>query len=255
MSVILLYTRMFISMNRPAVLAVLVLIAPFTGPAQSPSARFSIPGAVQDQAGAAIVGARVELGAPNTPGAQSTITDQSGRFEFKRIASGTYRLQVSSPGFESTTLDVTVGSQSPAVLQVVMAIASLRQETTVTSEPAKISTEASDNKDTVALSEQSLSNLPVFDQDYIGAMSRFLDPGSIGTNGVTLVVNGMEVSNLGVSPSAIKEIKINQDPYSAEFARPGRGRIEVTTKPGSTDYHGTFNLIFRDALLNARNPF
>jgi Carboxypeptidase regulatory-like domain/TonB dependent receptor len=242
-------------MSRAALLAALVLIGCFTSHAQSPSARFSISGVVQDQAGAAIVGARVELGTASTPAAQSTTTDQAGRFEFKRIAPNKYRLQVSSQGFESTTLDVTVGSQSPATLQVVMAIASLRQETTVTSEPAKISTEAGDNKDTVVLSEQSLSNLPVFDQDYIGAMSRFLDPGSVGTNGVTLVVNGMEVNNLGVSPSAIKEIKINQDPYSAEYQRPGRGRIEVTTKPGSPEYHGTFNFIFRDAHLNARDPF
>ena len=242
-------------MSRAALLAALVLICSFTGHAQLPSARFSISGVVQDQAGAAIVGARVELDAASNSGAQSTTTDQAGRFEFKRIAAGKYQLRVSYQGFESTTLDVTVGSQAPAPLQVVMAIASLRQETTISSEPAKISTEASDNKDTVALSEQSLSNLPVFDQDYIGAMSRFLDPGSVGTNGVTLVVNGMEVSNLGVSPSAIKEIKINQDPYSAEYQRPGRGRIEVTTKPGSPEYHGTFNLIFRDAHLNARDPF
>jgi outer membrane receptor protein involved in Fe transport len=242
-------------MSRGALLAALVLICSFTGHAQLPSARFSISGVVQDQAGAAIVGARIELGAPNTLGAQSTTTDQSGRFEFKRIAAGKYQLRVSYQGFESTTLDVTVGSQAPAPLQVVMAIASLRQETTISSESAKISTEASDNKDTVVLSEQSLSNLPVFDQDYIGAISRFLDPGSVGTNGVTLVVNGMEVNNLGVSPSAIKEIKINQDPYSAEYQRPGRGRIEVTTKPGSPEYHGTLNFIFRDAHLNARDPF
>jgi outer membrane receptor protein involved in Fe transport len=243
------------SMSRGALLAALVLICSFTGHAQLPSARFSISGVVQDQTGAAIVGARIELGAPNTLGAQSTTTDQSGRFEFKRIAAGKYQLRVSYQGFESTTLDVTVGSQAPAPLQVVMAIASLRQETTISSESAKISTEASDNKDTVVLSEQSLSNLPVFDQDYIGAISRFLDPGSVGTNGVTLVVNGMEVNNLGVSPSAIKEIKINQDPYSAEYQRPGRGRIEVTTKPGSPEYHGTLNFIFRDAHLNARDPF
>ncbi len=242
-------------MSRGALLLALVLICSFTGHAQLPSARFSISGVVQDQAGAAIVGARIELGAPNTLGAPPTTTDQSGRFEFKRIAAGKYQLRVSYPGFESTTLDVTVGSQAPAPLQVVMAIASLRQETTISSESAKISTEASDNKDTVVLSEQSLSNLPVFDQDYIGAISRFLDPGSVGTNGVTLVVNGMEVNNLGVSPSAIKEIKINQDPYSAEYQRPGRGRIEVTTKPGSPEYHGTFNFIFRDAHLNARDPF
>jgi hypothetical protein len=242
-------------MSRAALLAALVLIGCFTGHAQSPSARFSISGMVQDQAGAAIVGARIELGAPNIPGIQSTTTDQAGQFEFKRIAAGKYPLRVSSQGFESATLDVTVGSQAPAPLQVVMAVASLRQETTVTSEPAKISTEATANKDTVGLTEQSLSNLPVFDQDYVGAMSRFLDPGSVGTNGVTLVVNGMEVNNLGVSPSAIKEIKINQDPYSAEYQRPGRGRIEVTTKPGSPEYHGTLNFIFRDAHLNARDPF
>ncbi len=242
-------------MSRTALLAALVLIGSFTGQAQSPSARFSISGSVQDQANAAIVGARVELGAAGTPGAQSTTTDQAGRFEFKLIAAGQYKLHVSYQGFESTTLDVTLGSHSPVPLHVVMAIASIRQETTVTSEPAKISTEASDNKDTVVLSEQSLANLPVFDQDYIGAMSRFLDPGSVGTNGATLVVNGMEVNNLGVSPSAIKEIKINQDPYSAEYQRPGRGRIEVTTKPGSPEYHGTFNFIFRDAHLNARDSF
>ncbi|MDQ6653829.1 MAG: TonB-dependent receptor [Acidobacteriota bacterium] len=242
-------------MSRAVLLATLVLIVCFTCQGQSSSARIAISGVVQDQAGASIAGARVELDAPGIPGAQTTTTDQAGRFEFKRIAAGQYQLHVSDQGFESTTLDVTVGSQSPAPFRVVMPIASIHQETTVTSEPAKISTEASDNKDSVALSEQSLSNLPVFDQDYVGAMSRFLDPGSVGTNGVTLVVNGMEVNNLGVSPSAIKEIKINQDPYSAEYQRPGRGRIEVITKPGSREYHGTFNLIFRDAHLNARDPF
>jgi hypothetical protein len=176
-------------MSRAALLAALILVCSFMGHAQLPSTRSSISGAVEDQAGAAIVGARVDLGAPNTPAAQSTTTDQAGHFEFKRLAAGRYRLQVSSQGFESISLDVTVGSQSPAPLQVVMAIAGLRQETTVKGEPANISTEASDNKDTVALTEQALGNLPVFDQDYVGAMSRFLDPGSVGTSGVTLVVN------------------------------------------------------------------
>ncbi|HAF15375.1 MAG TPA: hypothetical protein DCK99_17095 [Blastocatellia bacterium] len=241
-------------MSRAVWLAALVLIGSITAQAQSPSARFSISGVVQDQAGAAIVGARVELSAENIR-QQSTTTDQSGSFQFQRVPPGKYQVQVSFQGFESATVDVSVAAQPPAPLQVVMAIATLRQETTVTSEPAKISTEASDNKDTVALTEQSLSNLPVFDQDYVATMSRFLDQGSVGTNGVTLVVNGMEVNNLGVSPSAIKEIKINQDPYSAEYQRPGRGRIEVTTKPGSPEYHGTFNFIFRDAHLNARDPF
>jgi len=241
-------------MPRFVVLVALVLSSFTLAVPQSSSRRSTITGVVSDQAGAAIVGAQVELKTARAS-QQSTITDQSGGFHFNEVPAGKYQVVVSYESFESSTIEVNVGAQPPVPLQVVLAIASLRQETTVTSTAAQISTEAADNKDAVALSEQSLSNLPVFDQDYIGAMARFLDPGSVGTSGVSLVVNGMEVSNLGVSPSAIKEIKINQDPYSAEFARPGRGRIEVTIKPGSPEYHGTFNFIFRDAHLNARDPF
>ena len=240
-------------MRRSFWLAVLLMLVVATGYAQSPSARASIVGVVHDQTGAVIPGAKVEFIGNSSQ--QSTTTDQSGSFQFKRVPPGKYQVQVTYQGFEAATIEVKVGLQPLPPLQIVLEIASLRQETTVTNEPAKIGTEASDNKDAVALSEQSLSNLPVFDQDYIGAMSRFLDPGSIGTSGVTLIVNGMEVNNLGVSPSAIKEIKINQDPYSAEFQRQGRGRIEVTTKPGSQEYHGTFNFIFRDSHINARDPF
>ena len=86
-------------------------------------------------------------------------------------------------------------------------------------------------------------------------MSRFLDASAIGTNGAMLVVNGVEMNNLSVSASAIQQIKINQDPYSAEYPRPGRGRIEVVLKPGSQEYHGVANFIFRDSALNARNAF
>jgi len=235
-------------------LAVLLIVIPVTSFSQSSSDRSTLIGIIHDQTGAAIVGAKVELRSDNIL-RQSTTTDQSGSFRFNRLPPAKYQVQVTSQGFEPLTVDVVVGSQPQAPLNISLGVAGVQAETTVTSETTQISTESSENKDSVTLSEQSLSNLPVFDQDYIGAMSRFLDPGSVGTSGVSLVVNGMEVNNLGVSSSAIKEIKINQDPYSAEYQRPGRGRIEVTTKPGSTDYHGSFNFIFRDAHLNARDPF
>src|ERR1700674_3303338 len=116
-------------MSRAVWFAALVLIGSVTIYAQSPSGRLAISGMVQDQAGAALVGARVELDAASNSGGQSSTTDQAGRFEFKRIAAGQYKLHLSYQGFEPTTLDVTVGSQSPAPLQVVMAIPSIRQET------------------------------------------------------------------------------------------------------------------------------
>ncbi|MDT5294800.1 MAG: hypothetical protein QOJ76_1680, partial [Acidobacteriota bacterium] len=240
-------------MRRSFLLAGLLITLAANGYAQTPSNRSALTGVVQDQTGAAIVGAKVELSGGVPP--QSVTTDQTGGFRFTRIPFAKYQLRVSSDGFEPATVEVTVGAQPAAPLSISLAVANVRMETTVTSEPAQVGTEAGENRDSVALAGDSLSNLPIFDQDYVGAMSRFLDPGSVGTGGASLVVDGMEVSNLGVSASAIKEIKINQDPYSAEFQRPGRGRIEVTTKPGTPEYHGAFNFTFRDAHLNARDPF
>ena len=100
-----------------------------------------------------------------------------------------------------------------------------------------------------------LDSLPVFDRDFIATASRFLDTGSLGNGGVTVVVNGMEVNALNVSASAVSQMRINQDPYSAEYSRPGRGRIEILTKPGSQVFHGEINGVFRDARFDARNAF
>src|SRR5215216_312485 len=220
---------------------------------QNPPRVFSVSGVVQDPSGAIITNANVELRAGATK-VQSTTTDSSGIFRFSKVSSGTYQIQVHYDGFEPAELPLVVTTQPPGLLRVVMVVAGVHQETTVTAELTKISTETSENQNSNSLTGQALSDLPVFDQDYVATMSSFLNSGSVGTNGATLVVDGMEVNSLGVSASAVKEIKINNDPYSAEFSRPGRGRIEVITKPGSAEYHGTFNFLFRDYHLNARDP-
>ena len=75
-----------------------------------------------------------------------------------------------------------------------------------------VKTDAPANLDASGLYGASIENLPVFDQDILTTMSRFLDASAIGTNGATLVVNGVEVNNQNVSALAIPQIKINQDP-------------------------------------------
>jgi hypothetical protein len=62
----------------------------------------------------------------------------------------------------------------------------------------------------------------------------------VPAGGVSILVDGMEEKDAGVSPSAIQEVKINQDPYSAEFARPGKGRIEIIAKQEARKYHAAF---------------
>jgi hypothetical protein len=216
---------------------------------------YTIVGTVTDQSGASIPGAVVSARQRGKSAARTTTTDESGSFQFSAVPTGAFDLEVKSEGFTPATVPVTVSGRSPAPLRVALSLAGVRQELTVTEAAAQVSTQASENLDVITLDRQALDNLPIFDQNYVAAMSQFLDPGSIGTGGVTLVVNGMEQKNIGVSASAIQQVKINQNPYSAEFSRPGRGRIEVLTKPSSQAYHGAFNFLFRDNHLNARDPF
>lgn len=220
--------------------------------AQTPVDRLSISGTIVDPSGAPVPNAKITL-----EGAQSrtAVSDTSGAFRFAAVTPGNYEIVAKSEDFAPETVQVRVADRSPAPLRITLRLAGVRQEVTVTERATQVGTEASENLDTVSLDRQMLDNLPVFDQDYVGAMSQFLDAGSIATGGVTLVVNGMEQKNIGVSASAIQQVKINQNPYSAEFSRPGRGRIEVITKPGSSAYHGTFDFLFRDYHLNARDPF
>ena len=141
------------------------------------------------------------------------------------------------------------------VPKLVLQVAGVTQEVTVGRDSSVVTTAADANRNAIVMDAQSLRDIPVFDRDIVGTLSRFLDAGSIGAGGPTLVVDGMEARKVGVSPSAIVEVKINQDPYGAEFQRPGRGRIEVITKAGSDAYHGSFDFTFRDAALNARDVF
>src|SRR5260370_33590639 len=85
----------------------------------------------------------------------------------------------------------------PAPVRIVLWIADVRQEVTVSTQAARVSTDTADNLDTVTLDRQALDNLPIFDQDYIGTMSRFLDSGAVGTGGVILIVDGLEATRAG----------------------------------------------------------
>src|SRR5260370_6657030 len=82
-----------------------------------------------------------------------------------------------------------------------------------------------------------------------------LGPGSGRSGCAILIVDGVMASEVGVPASAIQEVRINQNPYSAEYLDPGKNRIEIITKDGSSNYHGSLDASFRDYRLDARNAF
>ena len=236
-----------------SVVTLLVLSTFLGSPQQGAVQGVTVTGIVEDQTGAVLTGATVDLAASGRV-VRSVATDAVGAFHFDGVAPGTYELRAHFQGFKDLSSRVRVGSRAPSTQKLVLDLASIAQDVTVSDVAPGVNASASGNQDAVTLDQEMLSALPVLDRDLIATASRFLDPAALGS-GVTIVVNGMEVSALNVSAAAVAQIRINQDPYSAEYSRPGRGRIEILTKPGSQQYHGELNTLLRNGHLSARNAF
>jgi len=224
---------------------------------QSDAASYALSGIVLDPSSAVIPGAQVALMKDDgTPVAQM-IADTRGSFRFDGLSSGKYRLLVQAIGFRNTSIDASAGARSRAEIRITMPLDAHTESVTVgaSDSAAQVSTEISANQSSTTLDRNALDRVPVFDQDYISTISRFLDSTGIGTNGVTLIVNGVEANGPGVTASAIQEVRVNQNPYSPLFARPGRARLEIITKGGTPDFHGSLNFLFRDSTFDARNAF
>jgi hypothetical protein len=236
-------------------LPLLIVFATLLSALSSATAQnFSLGGFVVDPSGAAVANAALRLQIGSGTLVSQITSAGNGSFRFPNVRPGDYVLTVpATSSFAERTLTVHL-SKSVSDLRVVLTLASISQQVTVSTGQA-LSTEASENTDTVAVSSTELRKLPAVDLDYVAALSALLDASSVGSGGTTLVVDGIEMKSVAVAPSAIQEVRINNDPYSTEFNRPGRGRIEVTTKPGSQSYHGEGDFLYRDARFNAKNHF
>src|SRR3989449_3333916 len=211
-------------------------------------------GTVVDPSNAVLYGASVIL----TAGKQEllrTTTDAKGEFRFDSVAPGRYELRAEYTGFKTGRVRMTVRNTAPEPLRLALAIADVQETVKVDSEGSQINTNPSENLDVIRLRPEDLENLPVLDGDVVGALARLLDPASVGSGGPTVVIDGLPSSEHNLRPSEIQGVRINNNPYSAEYARPGRGATEIITKTGSPKYHGSVEYGLRDFRLDARNAF
>jgi Carboxypeptidase regulatory-like domain/TonB dependent receptor len=213
----------------------------------------TLNGTVEDQSAAVIPSAKATLLNKNSGESRRATTDEEGHFLFKNVASGEYLLTVESAGFQN--YGTTVAVTGPALnLKIRMKIAA-GDQIIVSSTPAdRISPES--NADALKINDNFLRALPAESQNLSPLLTRFLSPAASATAGPSIVVDGIETDQLDDLPvSAIKRIAIDRNPYSAEYRRPGKARVEVTTKTGSTSlFHGGVALYWRNSVFDARNP-
>jgi len=213
----------------------------------------SLRGQVLDELGGAIVGASVT--AIDSNGVEkSVVTNNSGTYTINGLAPGKYTVRAINAGFAmSETPDVEIASGKPLQFDITLKVAIEEQKVTIATDNRELSTEPENNAGAVVLKGDDIEALPDDPDDLAAALQALAGP-SAGPNGGQIFVDGFTGGRLPPRAS-IREIRINSNPFSAEYDRLGFGRIEILTRPGTDRYRGQVSLNFNDESFNARNPF
>ncbi len=212
----------------------------------------SIGGQVVDSLGAIVVGATVT--AYDSTGKQKqSISNARGEFNIPGLAPGKYTVKAIAPKFalyENTEVEVTADAKNELV--VALTVSGVEENVDVGGDTT-VSNDADNNASATVLKGKDLDALPD-DPDELEAALQALAGASAGPDGGQINIDGFTGGRLPPK-EAIREIRINQNPFSAEFERIGFGRIDVLTKPGFDKIRGSANFNFNDESLNSRNPF
>ncbi len=212
----------------------------------------SVAGQVYDSLGAVIVGATVT--AVDSSGKEkTTITNSKGEFNLTGLAPGKYSVKATAPTFglyENTEVEITAGNK----VELTIALDAKGVDETVNIDNrGTVDQDPSNNASATVLSEKDIKDLPD-DEDELRAYLQAMAGPSSGPDGASISVDGFSGGRLPPK-EAIREIRFNQNPFSAEYDRIGFGRVDILTRPGFDKFRGGANFNFNDARLNSRNPF
>jgi len=221
--------------------------------AQGQDASSALTGLVTDPSGAAVPNARVVA----TPAAGQPVnarTNANGIYEFKTLPPGIYTIRAVAKGFQPTVkAGVTIETGKPISVNIQLEIEVQQEKVEVQDSGTQLDVSGAGNASSVVLKGKDLDALSD-DPDELSEELQALAGPSAGPNGGQIYIDGFTGGQLPPK-SSIREIRINQNPFSAEYDHLGFGRIEVFTKPGTDKFHGQFMVNGNTAGLNARNPF
>lgn len=212
--------------------------------------RGTIRGLVTDELGAAVVGASVTL-TDESGNQKNAVTSGEGIYLFNGLVPGKYLISAVAEGFsvsDDFQVDLAAGQRSTADLTLRIVI---EEKVTVAAE-TPLSTEPTNNANQTVITGKDLDALPD-DPDELAAALQALAGPSVGPNGGQILIDGFSGGRLPPK-EAIREIRINQNPFAAENDQPS-GRIDILTRPGTEKLRGSSFFSFEDESLNSRNPF
>jgi len=199
-------------------------------------------------------GARISVTSPSGKDVASAETDASGSYVIRGLKPGDYTIRATFSGFVPfQSKIITLTANQGKRIDIVMAIEVAQQSVSVSDEVAEVNVEAGGNTSAVVIKGEDLGALADDPDELASELSALAGPAS-GPNGGEIFIDGFSGGELPPK-SAILQIRVNQNPFSAEFDRLGYGRIEILTRPGTEKLHGQALLQGNDKSFNTGNPF
>jgi hypothetical protein len=252
--------------------------------AQGVGASADLTGTVTDPSGAEVPNAKITAIDTGKGGQRSVVTDEHGIYRLSGLAPSTYKLSVEHTGFQTelvSSLTLTVGQTS--ILDIHLKLAGLLGQIEVTSELPLVETERGSQANT--LTQEYIAQLPIDRRDYL--TFTLLTPGVsnstrlasdqdfrvkstpqsglsfYGSNGRgnSITVDGGEANDdaggvrLTLSQDAVQEFQVNRSNYSAELGGASGATINIVSKSGTNELHGSLYSYFRNDGLDAADPF
>ena len=267
----------------PAI-AIFALLHCAAGPALAQRATASIAGSVVDASEAAVPGATVLVKNLAT-GAELTVeSNELGYYTIPALPAGPYSVTVSKTGFQTQTVpELVLEVDKNATINLALKVGSVSEAVNVTADAVAVDTRTA-TLNTV-ITQKQINELPLNGRNVLQLMQ--LTPGTlVGTgsfnqiatrpetgsqlisasggrgNSTTFVLDGglhedpyTEVANVAPNPDAIQEFSFQTNNYSAKFAGRGGGVVNMVTKSGTNDLHGSLFEYVRNSAMNARNFF
>ncbi len=210
-------------------------------------------GVLTDESGALIPAATITITGPR--GVRKTVQTQAdGSFVAPGLTPGAYTVTLALPGFSPYEAKVDISAAKTQQLNIALKVAAEKQEVTVKGEPGpQVSVEPDNNAGALVLRGANLDALSDDPDDLQADLLALAGPAA-GPNGGQIFIDGFSGGTLPPKEN-IREIRINQNPFSAEYDQLGYGRIEILTKPGTDKFHGSVFFDSGDAIFDARDPF
>ncbi len=243
------------TLQRFALGILLVLGLLVATPTYAQQATGSIRGHITDPDGAVIPNALITT---TTPAGKTVKTkgDGFGAFSINSLPAGTYTLNVSVQGFTPQTktgIVLTTGQMLSVNFKLDIQAQQQNVEVTADAGGASLDTNPDNNASAIVIKGKDLDALSDDPDELQNELTALAGP-SAGPNGGQIYVDGFTAGQLPPK-NAIREIRINQNPFSAQYDQLGYGRIEIFTKPGTDKLHGQFLGNFNQQALNTSNPF